>query len=116
MATQVQLTFRDFASSPAITEHVNRRAAKLETYTDRLMTCHVVVEQPHRHSRHGHNFHVRIDMHMPGKELVVSKTSADSTMDLHVTLDEAFGEAERVLEDHVKSQRDRVRRPHAVRA
>lgn len=116
MAISVQLTFRDFDSSPAVTEHVNRRAAKLETYSDRLMTCHVVVEQPHRHSRHGQNFHVRIAMHMPGKELIVSKTSPDSTLDLHVTIDEAFAEAERVLEDHVKAQRDRVHRPHSVRA
>ncbi|MBS2014384.1 MAG: ribosome-associated translation inhibitor RaiA [Deltaproteobacteria bacterium] len=115
MATPVQLTYRDFPSSPAVTEHVERRAAKLETYSDRLMTCHVVVEQPHRHSRHGQKFHVRIDMHVPGRELVVSKTSASSTLDLHATIDEAFGEAERVLEDHVRERRDRVRRPHAMR-
>ncbi len=115
MATAVQLTFRDFPSSPAVSKHVERRASKLETYYDRLMTCHVVLEEPHRHSRHGHKFHVRIDMHVPGKELVVSKTSSDSTVDLHVTIDEAFGEAERVLEDHSKTHRDRERRPHAMR-
>ncbi len=101
MTAPVQLTFRDFPSSPAVTAHVERRAAKLETFFDRLLDCHVVVEEPHRHSRHGQKFHVRIDMHVPGKELVVSKTSADKTEDLHVTLDAAFGEAERILHDYV---------------
>lgn len=115
MATPVQLTFRDFPPCPSVTDHVQRRATKLETYFDRLMTCHVVVEEPHRRSRHGQKFHVRIDMHVPGKELVVSKTSADSTEDLHATIDEAFGEAERVLDHHAKATRQRLRRPHGVR-
>jgi ribosomal subunit interface protein len=102
MTMPVQVTFRDIPHSDAVAEHVNRRAAKLETFHDRITKCHVVVEAPHRHHKHGKRYHVRIDMHVPGKELVVSKNPDDTKEDLHAAIDDAFGDAERVLEDHSK--------------
>ena len=118
MPASVQLTFRDMDSSPAIAAHVDRRAAKLDTFFDRLTSCHVVVEAPHRHSKHGSKFHVRIDMHVPGKELVISKNANDLKDDLHAVLDDAFGDAERVLESHARHARGDVRHherpPHGV--
>jgi ribosomal subunit interface protein len=100
MAVPVQITFRDIPPSAAVTAHVERRAEKLETFFDRMTKCHVVVEEPHRHSRQGKKFQVEIDMHVPGKELVISKTPSDSKEDLHAAIDVAFDDAERVLEDY----------------
>jgi ribosomal subunit interface protein len=97
---QVQLTFRDIPHSDSVAAHVERRAQKLETFFDRMTRCLVVVEAPHRHSRHGKRYHVRIDMHVPGKELVVSRNLDDSTEDLHAAVDNAFADAERVLESY----------------
>lgn len=98
----VQITFRDMTSSPAVTAHVERRAQKLELLYDRLVDCHVVIEEPHRHSRKGEKFHVRIDMHVPGKELVVSRNPDELKQNLYAALDDAFDDAERVLEEHVR--------------
>jgi ribosomal subunit interface protein len=118
MAAPVQITFRDISPSPTIAQHVERRAAKLETLYERLVNCHVVVEEPHRHSRQGKKFHVRVDMHVPGKELVVTRNPEDSKEDLHAAIDDAFGEAERVLEEHARQlQHDtktHVKPPHGV--
>jgi ribosomal subunit interface protein len=118
MAAPVQITFRDIPPSPAITQHVERRAAKLETLFDRLVNCHVVVEEPHRHSRQGKKFHVRVDMFVPGKELVVTRNPEDSKEDLHAAIDDAFGDAERVLEEHARQlqpdTKTHVRPPHGV--
>jgi ribosomal subunit interface protein len=118
MAVPVQVTFRDFPPSDAVTAHVERRAAKLETFTDRISKCHVVVEAPHRHHKHGKRYHVRIDMHVPGRELVVSKTPEDTKEDLHAAVDEAFGDAERVLEEHMRLLKREVKTalksPHGV--
>ncbi len=97
---QVQLTFRDIPHSDSVAAHVEKRAQKLETFFDRMIRCHVVVEAPHRHSRHGKRYHVRIDMRVPGKELVVSKNLDDSKEDLHAAVDDAFADAERVLEGY----------------
>lgn len=102
MAAPVQVTFRDIPHSDSVEAHVQKRAAKLETFFDRLMTCHVVVEAPHRHKKHGQRYHVRIDMHVPGRELVVSRNPEDDREDLHATVDGAFGDAERVLESYAE--------------
>jgi ribosomal subunit interface protein len=104
-----QITLRDIPSSPAITSHVERRVHKLELFFERVVDCHVVVEEPHRHSHKGKRFHVRINMHVPGKELVVSKNIEDAKEDVHAAIDDAFGDAERVLEDYARKTRDRLR-------
>jgi ribosomal subunit interface protein len=118
MESPVQVTFRDMAPSPAVAAHVERRAAKLDTFFNRIVKCHVVVEAPHRHSQHGKRFHVRIDLHVPGKELVVSKNPDDSKEDLHVAVDDAFGDAERVLENHARQlqadTKTHLKPPHGV--
>ncbi len=102
-----QITFRDMESSPAVTSHVERRAQKLKLFFDRVVDCHVVVEEPHRHSAKGKRFHVRINLHVPGKELVVSKNPDNAKEDLHVAIDDAFSDAERVLEDYARKVRGR---------
>jgi len=101
----VQVTFRDIPHSASVAAHVERRAAKLDTFYDRISKCYVVVEAPHRHSKHGKRYHVRIDMHVPGRELVVSRILDDNKEDLHAAVDEAFGDAERVLEEYGRVQR-----------
>ena len=120
MAVPVQVTFRDMPPSDAVTAHVERRASKLETFNDRIVKCHVVLEAPHRHHKHGKRYHVRIDMAVPGKELVISKNVEEAKEDLHAAVDDAFGDAERVLEEHVRQLREgagtktHLRPPHGA--
>ncbi len=117
MAVPVQVTFRDIPPSEALTAHVEKRASKLETFSDRLMRCHVVLEAPHRHHRHGKRYHVRIDLHVPGKELVASKNLEEMKEDLHAAIDDAFSDAERVLEEHervIKDDKAHKRPPHGI--
>jgi ribosomal subunit interface protein len=118
MPASVQVTFRDFAPSQAVRDHVEKRAAKLDALYDRVLDCRIVLEEPHRHSKTGKKFHVRIDMRVPGKELVVSRNEEDLKEDLYATLDGAFNDAERVLEDHARrlqpSSPNTVGPPHGV--
>ncbi len=100
MAAPVQITFRDIPHSDAVTAHVEKRAAKLETFEANIIHCHVVVEMPHRHQTHGHRYHVRIDAQLPGRQLLVSRTSPHGAEDLNALLDEAFSDAERLLSEH----------------
>jgi ribosomal subunit interface protein len=106
------------APSDAVTAHVEKRAAKLENFHDRIVKCHVVLEAPHRHHKHGKRYHVRIDMIVPGKELVVSKNLEDNNEDLHAAVDAAVGDAERVLSEHSQAlapdTKNRFRPPHGV--
>lgn len=102
MAAPVRITFRDIPPSPAISSYLERRADKLETFFDRIVSCHVVVEEPHRSHHQGKKFHVRISMLVPEKELVVSKTPDDRQENLYAAIDKAFDDAERVLEDYAR--------------
>ncbi len=118
MQSPVQITFRDMSPSPSIAAQVERRAAKLDTFFERIVRCHVVVESPHRHKKHGTCFHVRIDIHVPGRELVVSKNPDDAKVDAHAAVDDAFGDAERMLEEfaalHEADTKRHRRPPHGV--
>jgi ribosomal subunit interface protein len=118
MQSPVQITFRDMSPSDAISAHVERRAAKLDTYYDRIVKCHVVVEAPHRHSKQGKRFHVRIDLHVPGRELVVSRNPDDAKEDVNAAVDDAFADAERLLEDFATQShagtKAHLRPPHGV--
>jgi ribosomal subunit interface protein len=102
MAVPVQITFRDMPPSPAVSMHAEKRAQKLQQLFGRIVDCHVVVEEPHRRSRKGQKFHVRIDVRVPGRELVVSKIPEDTREDLYAALDDAFTDAERVVEDYAR--------------
>jgi ribosome-associated translation inhibitor RaiA len=68
----VQTTFRNLAHSDAVEMRIQEEAGKLRKYFDRITSCRVMVEAPHRHHRRGDSFHIRIELGVPGRELVVS--------------------------------------------
>lgn len=107
MKTPVQVTFRGIGASPAIDDHVRRRAAKLETFSDRLTRCSVAVEAPHHRHTHGDAYRVRIEMRVPGAELVAgdSRGGDAERQDVYAAINDAFNDAGRVLRTHVQRHR-----------
>jgi ribosomal subunit interface protein len=107
MENPVQVTLRGIEHSPAIEAYVQQRASKLETFFDRIIGCHVTVEAPHRHQHHGRPYRVRVDLVVPGAELVVGRAPDEdkSHQDVYAAIDDAFDDAARVLQDHVRKQR-----------
>ncbi len=73
MILPVQITFRNMKPSEAVDTRVREEVAKLETFYRRIMRCRVIVEVPHKHHKKGDLYHVRIDMTVPGAELVVKR-------------------------------------------
>ena len=108
MQLPLQITFRDIPSSPAITEHIRMRADKLDGLNGRITSCRVAIESPKRHVFNGKHYNIRIDMTVPGAELVVARQHDVEDSDCHITIDRAFDEAERIVRDHV--EKTRVRR------
>ncbi len=111
MTVPVQVTFRDIPHSDAIETYVRERAAKLETFSTRIIGCHVAVEAPHKHQHTGRHFRVRIDLTVPGTEVVVSHAPDESSAneDAHAAIDDAFDRLGRRLEDHLRRQRGDVK-------
>jgi len=123
MQLPVQITFRYMEPSPAIDTKIRERAAKLDRYYHRIMGCRVVVEAPHRHHHQGKLYHVRVDLTVPGGELVVSREPAEhhAHEDVYVAIRDAFNAAQRRLEDYGQRQRGDLKsheappRAHVVR-
>ena len=107
MQTPLRISFHGTTPTDAITTYVGARAAKLERFHDRLIGCHVVIEKPHRHKTHGDNHRVRVDLVVPGQELVVSRGGGGRKggEDLYASIDAVFEAAQRVLSEHTRARR-----------
>jgi len=87
MRLPVQITWRDMAPSKAVGTKIREEAAKLEEFYDRMTSCRVTIEIPRRYQNGGYQFHVRIDLTVPGAEIVVNHEPT-----LHSSLQRLDGE------------------------
>ena len=69
----LQITFKNMAPSEVIEAHIREAALKLDSFYDEIMGCRVLVEAPHQHHRRGKQYHVRIDLTVPGGEFVIKR-------------------------------------------
>ncbi len=111
MDIPLQISFRNMDRSDAVEARASEKAAKLEAFYDHITSCRVVIEAPERRRNKGKLFHVRIEIGVPGKELVVSRHPKDKHAheDVYVALRDAFGAAQRQLEDYVRKLDGRVK-------
>jgi len=111
MQVPLQVSFRNMPPSPAVEADIREKATKLEEFYDRITSVRVVVETPHRQHRQGKLFHVRIDVRVPGRELVVRREPAEHRAheDVHAAVRDAFDAAKRRLEDYVRETRRNVK-------
>ncbi len=116
-------------SSDAVSARVHEEVAKLEEFFPRITSCRVIVEAPHRQHKSGEPFHLRIDLAVPGREIVVSHEpsqraalSRDDAVavakhselqpehkDVYVAIRDAFASARRQLQDYAARLRGEVK-------
>jgi cold shock CspA family protein/ribosome-associated translation inhibitor RaiA len=137
MQLPVQITFRNMEPSEAVEARIREEVAKLERFHDRIMGCRVIVEMPRKHPHHGKVYEVRVDLTLPGGELVVRPTPSvhgtarqldveretksleveGAYKDVYVAIRDAFKATRRRLQDHVRRHRGDVKTheatPHA---
>lgn len=134
MEIPLQITFRNMPPSRAIEDNIREKVSKLENFYDRIMGCRVIVEAPHRHHRKGKAYEVRIDLTVPGGELVINRApkrlkAAESRLpepeaklieshepskhaahaDVYVAIRDAFSAAGRKLQDHARRRSGAVK-------
>jgi ribosomal subunit interface protein len=107
MQIPLQISLHGVAHSDALYDAIRTKAEKLERYYERVMSCRVVLELDARHKQHGKQFVVRIDLKVPGGEIVVTHEHDE---DLNIALRDAFDAARRRLEDYARVQRGDVKR------
>jgi cold shock CspA family protein/ribosome-associated translation inhibitor RaiA len=111
MQLPLQITFRDLPQSDALETAIREKAVKLEQFYDRIISCRVVIEAPHQHRHKGKLYHVRIDLTVPGGELVVNRAPGkrQAHEDAYVVIRDAFDAARRQLEGYARRQRGDVK-------
>jgi cold shock CspA family protein len=123
------LTFRNVRSPEPAQKWVLDEIAKLTTFYPRIMACRVAVESSHRHHKLGSHYNIRIDLTVPGGEIVIKhepslrtrarqigETKFAKHLELKTThknlrqaIDDAFKAAGRRLQDFVRRQRGSVK-------
>jgi ribosome-associated translation inhibitor RaiA len=107
MKTPLQITFRDMDPSPALEERIREGVSKLEEHCERMVSCRVVVEAPHKHRRQGRHFQVKVDIMIPGREIAVGRNHVDrvSHEDAYIAVRDVFRAARRALDAQVHGRK-----------
>jgi cold shock CspA family protein/ribosome-associated translation inhibitor RaiA len=111
MQVPVQIAFHHLECSEAPERLIEEKAAWLERFCDRITSCRVVVEAPHRRHRRGNGYQVRIDLAVPGAEIVVRRDPplCLADRDLRAAIGQAFDAARRRLEEYARCRRKDVK-------
>ena len=102
MKQPLQINFHGMDHSDAVEDAARKKAEHLERFASDIMTCRVVVDLLQKHKHQGRPFGVRIDLTVPGHELVVDRVENE---DVYVALRDAFDDMKRQLEDVVRQRR-----------
>lgn len=104
MQIEPQIRFRGMEPSASIEEVVRERIGRLARFHDRITSCAVLVEAPHRHGHKGRIYRVQVDVTVPGLEIVTGREHEENRAheDVYVAIRDSFNAAQRQLEDHVR--------------
>lgn len=107
MTIDLQTTYRGFSPPLLAKDRIGQHVKTLERLYPRIISCHVVAEETHRHHHKGKVYSVRIDVTVPGGEIVASRNHDDmhSHEDFFVAMRDAFDALEAQLRSYGARQR-----------
>ncbi|HET6519360.1 MAG TPA: HPF/RaiA family ribosome-associated protein [Geminicoccaceae bacterium] len=111
MQEPLQIAFHNMDHSDMIEELVRDRVARLEKFTDSIISCRIIVRAPHK-QKTGSTLGISIDLGMPGRDLHVNREGRvhETRADAHRVIREAFDIAERQVEEYDRISRREVKR------
>jgi ribosomal subunit interface protein len=106
----VQISFRNFPHSDAVELAIRKRVERMERFFDPIIGCRVVVEYVNRRHHQGNLFHTRVDLRVPGGEVVVARSPSahHAHEDVYVSIRDCFDAAEKQLKKFARRRRVRV--------
>lgn len=107
MQQPIQIVFREITSSPSIEADIYKRAEKLERICHNTISCRVTLELDGRHKHQGNLYNARVDITLPGTEIVADSHPMDE--DVYVAIRNAFEAATRQLEAYAQRRRREVK-------
>jgi cold shock CspA family protein/ribosome-associated translation inhibitor RaiA len=129
MNPTIEVRSRNVELPAHVEDWIRNELADLERFYGGILSCHVMVEQPHQHHERGNPFHLRVELVVPGGEIVVKhqpnihrevrQAGAAERLkqfdvearykDLRVALADAFKTVGRRLQDYVRRRRGQTK-------
>ena len=88
MQNPVEIVLRGVPQSSALERYIREQARQLDRDCNAVIDCHVVAEALHRQKQpQGEQFSVRLNITLPGTEVVVNREHGE---DIYIALRDAF--------------------------
>lgn len=112
MQVPLEISARWIDLSPPLEAELRKRAERLERHFGRITSCRIAIERPTaNHHQEGGPCRVRVDVTVPGSELVADKQAED----IHAAIRDAFDAAERQVNEWAERRRGDVKTPAGMR-
>lgn len=112
MDKPLQIVFKNMETSEALEQLIRKRVVRLERLTDRIVSCRVVVEVPHRSAGSGKvPLAIAVEVELSGRGKLVAKDEDDRRAlkaDDTAYVNHAFEKMERRLRDATVSKAERA--------
>ncbi len=114
MQIEPRVSFRNMDHNDRVEAHVLEKIAELEQFHPRIVGCQVVVDAPHRQHQTGTLYNIRIDVSVPGQDIVITREAGKNHAheDINVAIRDAFDAARRKLEDRVRQMSPQRHKRH----
>ncbi len=109
MQVEPEIAYRNVEPTPAMESQILRGLERLERSHPRIIACRIMVEIPHPRHATGNLYRVRLDITVPGHELVVSRDppARHTRETARTAIREAFELARNQLREQRKRQAGR---------
>ncbi|MEJ2192687.1 MAG: cold shock domain-containing protein [Nitrospirota bacterium] len=112
MPVPVEVVYkREGLKSEAVEAEIAKRAERLDRYYAGMLSCRVVVDEPHRRHGEGNLYHIQVELLVPGRKLVVTREHPrrHAHEDIFIALKDSFEAAERQLEEYSRVERHEIK-------
>ena len=106
MKLPLEISVKDVHISNEMEDLIREKASKLDNFFDGIIGCRIRVDIPHRSKQSGSLYNVRLDISVPGNDIVVKREPDE---DLHAAVVHSFDVAQRRLRDYAEKQRGDVK-------
>ncbi|NLI80543.1 MAG: HPF/RaiA family ribosome-associated protein [Deltaproteobacteria bacterium] len=106
MKMPLEISSRKVELSQEIRDLIQEKSEKLDHLYDDIVRCRVIIDMPHRSQRSGTFYEVRLDLTVPGGEVIVRQEPGE---DLYVAIFNSFEVAQRRLKDYAGKRRGEVK-------
>ena len=105
MRVPLEITYRNVPKSDDIEEIIRKNVTRMSDMYDGIISCRISIEQPQEFQRTGNPYRVRLDVRVPGKELVVRREAGEGIM--HTKLRGVINDAFQVMNRQVQKTKSK---------